>query len=296
MSSVLPGSRAPALAKIGWIRWLPIALGLLALYGPAFYDLSRSLWQQEEQLHGPIVLAAVVWLIWQGRDALLRFDGRPRSWLGGMTLGIGLLMYVLGRSQDIILFQVGSLIPVLSGAVLAMNGWTVVRRLAFPLFFVLFMLPLPGVIVDALTGPLKQGVSEIAEELLFGAGYPIARSGVMLTIGPYQLLVADACSGLHSLVSITAMGLLYLYLIGHRNMARNAVLVATLPTIAIAANVVRVIVLVLVTFHFGDEAGQGFIHGFSGIFLFVVGLMTLFAVDGAIGRIGFFKDTAGRAP
>ena len=107
----------------------------------------------------------------------------------------------------------------------------------------------------------------------------------MLSVGPYQLLVADACSGLHSLISMSAMGLLYVYLMGHRSLARNAILVALLLPIAFAANVVRVMVLVLVTFHFGDEAGQGFIHDFSGVFLFVGGLLLLIAVDGALGRV-----------
>jgi len=240
-------------------------------------------------MHGPIVLAVVCWLIWQGRADLVQEGDKPRPWLGGSCLVFGLLIYILGRSQDIILFEVGSLIPVIGGVLLTMQGWRVLWHFKFPLFFILFMLPLPGVVVDALTGPLKHQVSAIAESALYIAGYPIARTGVVLSVGPYQLLVADACAGLHSLISMSAMGLLYIFLMGHKSVVRNVILVACLLPIAFAANVVRVIVLVLVTFHLGDEAGQGFIHDFSGIFLFVVGLLLLFGIDGMLGRMRTFQ-------
>jgi exosortase len=123
---------------------------------------------------------------------------------------------------------------------------------------------------------------------LYELGYPIGRTGVVLTVGPYQLLVADACSGLHSLISMSAMGLLYIYLMGHTSWVRNGILISCLLPIAFAANVVRVMVLVVVTYHFGDEAGQGFIHDFSGIFLFIVGLILLFIIDAALGRVSNF--------
>jgi exosortase len=147
------------------------------------------------------------------------------------------------------------------------------------------MIPLPGIIVDALTNPLKRHVSEIAEQLLYAVGYPIARSGVTLTIGPYQLLVADACSGMHSLYSLTALGLLYLYLMKHASLLRNAILAACIIPIAIGANIVRVIFLVLVTYHLGDEAGQGFLHGFAGMVLFIAALLLLFVIDSALGLV-----------
>jgi exosortase B len=288
MSSVLSALQSTSRMNRGWIRWLPVCVGLLALYVPTFVDLAHGLWNQEEQMHGPIVLAVVLWLIWQRRGALAGELEEPRSVMGGVLLVAGLLLYILGRSQDIVMFEVGSLIPVLAGTILLMNGGSAIREFAFPLFYIVFMLPLPGIVVDALTGPLKHNVSAVAEQFLYAVGYPIARAGVVLSVGPYQLLVADACSGLHSLISMTAMGLLYVYLMGHRNKWRNGILIACLVPIAIAANIVRVIVLVLVTYHFGDEAGQGFIHDFSGIFLFVVGLLILFAIDGLLGRLKLF--------
>ena len=139
--------------------------------------------------------------------------------------------------------------------------------------------------MDAATGPLKQHVSEIAEQVLYFFDYPVARSGVTLTVGPYQLLVADACSGLHSMFSLSAMGLLYLYLMQHGSWMRNGILIASILPIAFFANIIRVMILVLVTYHLGDEAGQGFLHGFAGILLFIVALLILFALDGLLGYV-----------
>lgn len=266
--------------------WWPVLLGLAALYVPTYYDLANGLWNTEEHAHGPIVLLVALFLIWRSRAALFTpATEQPRPALGWPVLALGLLIYALGRSQDIILFEVGSQIPVLIGALLITRGFSAVRAMWFPLFFLIFMVPLPGFIVDAATGPLKQYISVIAENILYAAGYPIARNGVVLTIGQYQLLVADACSGLHSMFSLSAMGLLYLYLMQRTSAARNIILIASILPIAFAANVVRVMILVLVTYHFGDEAGQGFVHGFAGILLFVVGLLFLFALDGLLGFV-----------
>lgn len=273
-------------------RWLallaPPAIGLVVLFAPTFRELALTIWQSEEQGHGPIILAVSAWLLWQQREALAAAAGRGAGASAWALLVFGLLLYVLGRSQDILLFEVGSLIPLLAGALAALLGWGVVRRAAFPLLFLVFMVPLPAAIIDALTGPLKQVVSEIAEELLYAAGYPVARTGVILSVGQYQLLVADACSGLNSMFSLGALGLLYLHLLRHREPWRNAVLLLSILPIAFLANVVRVMILVLVTYHWGDEAGQGFIHGAAGMVLFLVALGLLVGLDAVLGLVARF--------
>jgi exosortase B len=285
-------------APMGLMRlWWPVLAGLAVLYLPTYYELANGIWNSEEQAHGPIVLVVALYLIWNKRAVLSTpsstggdVPDRPRPLLGWSVLAFGLLLYALGRSQEILLFEVVSQIPVLLGTLLITLGTAPVRALWFALFFLLFMVPLPGFIVDAATGPLKQHVSQMAESVLYQFGYPIARSGVTLSIGPYQLLVADACSGLHSMFSLSAMGLLYLYLIGHQSWLRNGILIASILPIAFFANIVRVIVLVLVTYYLGDEAGQGFVHEFAGVLLFVVALSLVFAIDGLFGL--FFSHKA----
>ena len=272
--------------------WLPVLLGLAALYLPTYYGLANGIWDTEEQAHGPIVLAVSLFLMWRGRSSIIsdpvNVSGiwrEERPLLGWLILVLGLLVYAVGRSQKVLLLEVGSQIPVLIGTLLITRGFSAVRAMWFPLFFLLFMVPLPAFVVDAATGPLKQHVSVLAETFLYAFGYPVARSGVVLTIGQYELLVADACSGLHSMFSLSAMGLLYLYLMRRTSVIRNLILIASILPIAFAANVIRVMILVLVTYYFGDEAGQGFVHGFAGILLFVVGLLFLFALDALLGFI-----------
>lgn len=157
------------------------------------------------------------------------------------------------------------------------------------------MIPLPGVFVQIITVPLKTGVSYAAEHILYWFGYPIARTGVILVIGQYQLLVADACAGLHSLFTLEALGLLYMNLVRHKSWFRNLLLAILIIPIAFFANVIRVIVLTLITYYFGDEAGQGFLHGFAGMVLFISALMLIIGVDSLL-RIGVKKENGKEVP
>ena len=170
----------------------------------------------------------------------------------------------------------------MAALLLLLSGPGELRAAWFPVLYLIFLAPLPGSLVDAVTQPLKHWISVIVVESLHAVGYPIARSGVMITIGQYQLLVADACSGLHSMFSLAALGTLFMYVMDRPSRLHNAIMVATIVPIAFAANIVRVIVLVLVTYHLGDEAGQGFLHGAAGIVLMVVALLLFFAVDSAL--------------
>ena len=200
-------------------------------------------------------------------------------------LAFGLLTYVVGRSQSIWIFEVGSQLFVFSALLLMFKGVAALRLAWFPIFFLIFMVPLPGPLVAAVTGPLKAGVSYVASELLFALGYPVSRAGVILTVGPYLILVADACAGLTSMFSLEAVGLLYLNIVKHPSALRNTLLALLVVPIAFCANVVRVLLLVLVTYYFGDAAGRGFLHAFAGLVLFLVALLLILAVDTLIGRV-----------
>ena len=270
------------------LEWLPVLAGLLILFVPTFYDLAGMIWVRDGEAHGPIILAVILWLIWDKRMALLDLPARTAPGPGLALLVFGLLLYVLGRSQAILVFQVGALIPILAGVLLAMRGWPALRAMWFMLLFIAYLVPLPGYFEDAMTLPLKQNVSEVATWILYAAGYPIAHEGVILTVGQYQLLVADACAGLKSMFSLSAVGLLYLYLMRYPSWLHNGLILASLLPIAFCANIVRVVVLVLVTYHFGDAAGQGFAHGFSGIVLFVIALIVMLILDTILAR--FFKQ------
>jgi len=263
--------------------WLPLAAGLAALYVPTLVRLFDGIWSTDAQGHGPIVLAAACWLMIRNWPRMLAAGVHGRSSAAGWPVfALALLFYVLGRSQDIILLELGSLVWVLAGIILIRHGKRALAAQWFPLFFMLFMLPLPGMVVDALTHPMKVAVSYTVDNALFALGYPIARSGVILDIGPYKLLVADACAGLQTLFTLEAMGLLYLNLVRRESIARNVALAVLIVPVAFLANVFRVAALTLITYHFGDEAGQGFMHGFAGILLFVTALILIMTIDAAL--------------
>ncbi len=255
------------------------------LYLPAYIDLSTTVWTTDEQGHGPIILAVSAWLLYSKRHELAAAPFNPVPWLGWPLLVFALALYALGRSQDIIMFEIGSQIALLIALLLLFKGVRALRIAWFALFFLLFMIPLPEALVAAVTGPLKSAVSAVATNVLYSLGYPVARSGVIISVGPYQLLVADACAGLNSMFTLEALGLLYMNLMNYTSVRRNVALALLLIPISFAANIVRVCILVLVTYHFGDAAGQGFVHGFAGMVLFMVALMLMLIVDKLLGHV-----------
>jgi exosortase B len=284
MSSVLPQPKDSGDQLSAKLTLAALAAGFLLLLVPTVLTLSSQIWQTDEQGHGPIIGAVSLWLMWRRRQEVIDAPYQPANWLGGLMFVVAMVLYAMGRSQQIIQGEVLGLIVAGAALLLLLRGTQALRVVAFPLIFLLFLVPLPGVLVQAITIPLKTAVSYVAEALLHTAGYPIARTGVILSVGPYQLLVADACAGLNSLFTLEALGLLYLNLLGYTSKMRNLLLAILVVPISFIANVVRVIILILVTYHFGDEAGQGFVHTFAGMVLFAVGLAMMLVTDGIVGR------------
>lgn len=273
-------------SRAALVPWLIAGVGVLALYIPTLVSLFSSIWSSDSQGHGPIVLGISIWLIYRRwAEVMDTSTSAPKPWLAWPLLLSAAVLYALGRSQGIWIFEVGSAVLVVSGLVLLLRGPVQLKAIAFAIFFMFFMIPLPGAVVDALTQPMKMAVSYVAENLLHAVGYPISRSGVILQIGPYQLLVADACAGLHTLFTLEALGLLYLNLVKHSSLFRNITLAILIVPISFAANVIRVCALTLITYYFGDEAGQGFLHGFAGMVLFISALMLIIATDSLL-RVG----------
>jgi exosortase B len=264
----------------GLLDWLPITFGFLVLYIPSFYSLFTGIWMSEEQAHGPIILFLSIWLIWRKRHEMLAAAQPGKGAIAGWLLFVvGLVLYIFGRSQQILAFEIGSFIAIVAGLLCIKLGTPALRVVWFPFFFMLFMVPLPAALVAALTLPMKMAVSYVSEHILYWVGYPIARSGVILQIGPYQLLVADACAGLQTLLTLEALGLFYLNVVRHTSTFRNVALAVMIIPISFTANVMRVMVLTLITYHWGDAAGQGFLHGFAGMVLFVSALVLILSID-----------------
>lgn len=274
-------------------RWWPdradplttaaIAFGLALLYVPTFWSWAHGVWAAETQGHELVILSASGWLLFRQRFSLASLPAAASARPGNALLALGLLIYLGGRSLEAVRLELVSLIVVLAALLLRYKGNAGLRMGWFPLFFLLFAIPLPFELVLTLTAPLKTGASAAATGLLSTFGYPVGRSGVVLTIGQYQLLVNEACAGLQTMFTLEAMGLLYANLVHHASTLRNALLAILVVPISFLANVVRVMAIALVTYYHGDAAGQGFLHGLSGTLLFVTALLLIVGVDRLLG-------------
>lgn len=278
-----------------FIAMMPLLLifaGVFIVYVPTFVGLFNGLWSDDRHAHGPIVLVVSLWFLYYQATQLpaANIANAPAPYIGWPVFILGALLYIIGRSQTIYIFEVGSLVVVLLGIVLIFFGTKTAKHFWFAFFFMLFMVPLPASVVDAVTQPMKIAVSYVAEHVLYGLDYPVARDGVILNIGQYQLLVADACAGLNSLFTLEALGLLYMNVMRHESVFRNALLATLIVPISFVSNVTRVIVLSLITYYWGDIAGQGFLHEFSGMVLFITALLLIIMVDAVLRAIAVKWD------
>jgi exosortase len=259
--------------------WLPVALGLLLLYVPTYRDLATVFSDGDRGSQCLVVLAMWAWVLWRERSTLrVGQDATARSVLGWALLAAGAALYALGRSQQMFQLEVGSQLLVLPGISLVLLGPAATWRLKFVFVFLAFTVPLPGSLVDAVLVPLKELVSAAVTDVLFFAGLPIARDGVVIYAGPYQLFIADACSGLNQLVALTAVGALYVRVAGHRSFALSALLLAAILPVALAANLARVLALVLATYYGGDALGRG-LHDYMGYAEIAVAFGAFFLLD-----------------
>lgn len=277
-------TKAFGTSSAGWARYAPIAAliaATLALYGPVWMEFATGPWRRDENAHALIIMAiAVGAAISRLQSETFDLDRTGFELAAGfLLLAIGLGLVVTGVGTETEFLSSASQGFVATGVVVATLGRRGLRRLWFPLVMTLYLIIWPGWALDALTGPMKSFVSSIVSDGLYAAGLPVAHAGAVISAGPYQLLVADACSGLNSLIALTAVGAVYLYAARREDWRVNALVLAALVPIAIAANILRVAALTLITYFLGYDAGQGFMHDGAGLLMFAVALGLVFVVD-----------------
>ncbi len=281
--NLLSSARNAVVLVAQWLVRRPTLSLVLAAYlvtlAPSIVALARGPWQTDQESHGPFIVGAAVLLALRHARTLLHLPAKPASFAGWFCLFIGLLMLVLGRSQHMLSIEVAAQMPILTGLVLLFAGWQALKFLAGPILFLVFMIPLPGWALDYFTIPLKIHVSDFVVALLYDAGLPVAQNGVILMIGQYELLVRDACAGMNSIFSLSAISMFYISQVSNRSLWHKLILVACVLPVSFIANVVRVIALVLLTYYFGDAAGRGIAHESTGILLFSVALASIFLLD-----------------
>lgn len=264
---------------VAWLRVHAVmAAGVLALCVPTIFSLGRWSWSTETGAHGPIVFATGLWLIWRDLGAV-RAEAKPQPALPDMLWLLALLpLYAVGRIINVLALESLALWGVL--VVLAHLAYgPALRRLWFPIVYFLFLITPPENVLFVATRPIKDFLSVAVVDVLSTLGYAVASTGVMIQIDSYQLLVATACSGINSLIGICAVSLLYVHLRRGSEPRYALLLTALLIPIAVLANFIRIILLVLMTHYFGESVAQGVFHELTGLGIFILSLLLLMAID-----------------
>jgi exosortase len=287
--ATVPSPFTSSITQSPIVRWIlanPIlAAGLAAVVIPTMLYVTTASWSTEQGGHGPIVMAAGLWLIFRQLPAALALAAPPPGRNVALLFVPLLIAYYLARVTQIIEAEGYLMYALVLTVLYSAIGGAAMRKMMFPLFFLLFMFPPPDQIVAAITQPLKIALSQTAISLLYTLGYPIAGAGVTIQIGQYELLVAQACSGLNSMISLSAISLFYVYM-RHQSDWRYALLLMTMVLpVAVFANFVRILILILLTYYAGENAAQGFLHDFAGITMFMTALLTIFAIDSMFERL-----------
>ncbi len=267
-----------------WNHWLasywPLAAGFLVIAIPTFLRLGEQTWSTDAGAHAPIVLATGIWLLFQiGNDRLQKDQAEANGFLLGLGLVGALAIYIFGRAYDFISLEAGGLYLVFLAAAYRFLGAKSLIANFFPFLYLGFLVPPPGWMIDQITAPLQTFISWVVTSGLQALDFPIVRQGVTLYIAQYQLLVEQACSGMNSIIGLTAISLFYIYIMHRASWKYAAFLGLLIIPIAVLANLIRVLVLVLITYYYGDAMAQGFLHSTAGILLFAVALMLIFGID-----------------
>jgi len=256
---------------------------LILCYAPVLRLLISQWYNDADMGHGFFVPLVVGWIVWRQRDELMAVRPQPNYW--GLLLVVwGMVQMLLGAlGAELFLARTAFIISIV-GAVLLLGGTKVLRMLAFPLFLLLFMIPIPAIIYSQITLRFQIMASTIASTALNAIGVPVLQTGNVLELANgMNLNVAEACSGIRSLLSLSFLSLVYAYLFDSKVWMRFVLLLAALP-IAIAANALRVTITGIIAAR-KPEYAEGALHMFEGWVLFVVALLLLVAFHRLVNLI-----------
>ena len=261
-----------------------VITGFIALLAPVLWDLGVRPWPLQFMDREVAMLAAAAWLLYRKRHLLAALPQPTSRGLALVGLALALFVYVVGRRLQVLTVEMSALVLV-EGALLALFCGARGLRVAWsPLCFAMFAVPIPFVVEAAVSQPLRLAVAVASAKVLSWANYPTAQEGFVITIGQYDLLVADACAGVQTMVTLEAMALLYASYRHEYAIRLNLALATLVVPIALIANTMRVVLIMLITYYLGDAVGRGFMHHVAGNTLFVVALAAIIGVDSLLLR------------
>ena len=262
---------------------LVVAASFLVLYVPVLARLVQDWIHDDNYSHGFLIIPLSAWFAWKSRGRWAAMVPRPsNAGLAVVLGGLGLLLAGL-LGAELFLTRISAVV-VLAGVVLFLSGWASLRALAFPIGFLVLMIPIPAILFNQVAFPLQLFASQVGEAALGVLGIPVLREGNVIVLAHATLEVAEACSGIRSLISLLTLGIVYGYFVDPRGGVRVLIALATIP-IAILVNGARVAGTGIAAHHYGRNAAEGFFHTFSGWLVFLVAFALVFAVAHLLLRV-----------
>src|SRR5580704_10772708 len=279
-------TQALELSERQWVLtlWPAFILGLVVfLYAPVLRGLVTQWARDPDYSYGFFVPVFSGYVLWRLRERLAMNKTKPSN-LGFLVMMGAVCLLLLGSLGADLFTSRLSLLVLLSGIVLFLSGWQVLRVVSFPLGFLVFMIPLPAIIYNQITFPLQLLASRLASSWLELVGVPVLRNGNVLVLSSYSLEVVEACSGVRSLMTLVSLAVAYGYLAESRVWVRCALALLMVPT-AIITNATRVTIAGILAHKFGAATSEGFVHVFSGWLVFLFALVLLFLFHRVLRRV-----------
>ena len=277
------------------LAWQGVALlPLMAwLYAGVIPHLVSDWWNDPNFSHGFLVPVFSIFLVWQDRKRLSELPVRP-AWLGLGLLAGAMMILVVGTLGAELFLSRSSLIFLIAGLIVYFLGWKFFHALLFPVGFLFLMVPIPAILFNQITIPLQFLASGMASGLVAELGVPVLRQGNVIQLPSMTLEVAEACSGIRSLMSLTTVAVIYAYFLESKFWPRALLSLSAVP-IAVIANGLRVTGTALLAYYWNQEAAEGFFHNFSGWLIFVLSLLMLFSLQGLMGWLRKRRKPQGAA-
>jgi exosortase len=250
---------------------------VLFVFSPVLKELWNVWSSSDEYSHGFFIIPISLYICWQKKEIFEKISARG-SWFGLIGFVFALLLYIGSTYAGITTIVSVSMICCLVGLILFLCGWEILKELAFPLFFLVFMIPVPGQIYSSLTVPLQLIVSELSVSLASSFGLAILREGNVIHLPDQTLEVVQACSGIRSLMSLLTLSLLMGYFSLRKNIFRFALFVSAVP-IAIIVNIVRVFIMIIASYYFQYDLAADSVHTIFGIIIFFFALVITFGLQ-----------------
>jgi exosortase len=276
VGSLAQSASLPDRPSAGPSLWQVAVLALLVgwLYASVLFHLGKQWVNDPNFSHGFFVPAFSLFVLWQGRVQIAHRPRRPSAW-GLLIILLALLILIVGvLGAELFLSRV-SLLILIAGLVIFFCGWHFFRGLLFPWAVLFLMIPLPAIVFTQVTFPLQMLTSKVSALLLPLAGVPVLREGNVIYLPAMPLEIAEACSGIRSLLSLATLAIIYGYLVETRVWVRIVLAIASIP-LAVAANSLRIVGTGLLVQYWDPDKAEGFFHTFSGWLVFVVSLVMLF--------------------